>query len=123
MQDILDAAGEIQTFTQGMDFDAFRQDIKTIKAAALNFIVIGEAAGHIPEDVQAVHGHVPWQLIRGMRNRLVHVYFNVDPRIVWDTIQTDLPPLATALRKLLAVEEAGDTASGPSPPADRAPPS
>ena len=102
VRDILDAIGEIQQFTTGIDFDTFCQDIKTVKAAELNFIVIGEAAGHIPESVHAGRPDVPWHLIRGMRNRLVHVFFNVDPQIVWDTIQNHLPPLAAALTKLLA---------------------
>lgn len=38
--------------------------------------------------------------MKAMRNRIVHVYFDVDPRIIWDTIQQDLPPLIEPLRKL-----------------------
>jgi uncharacterized protein with HEPN domain len=39
--------------------------------------------------------------MRAMRNRLVHVYFEADPRLVWDTVENDLPPLIPALEKLL----------------------
>ena len=55
LRDILDAIAEIKTFTQGMDFDAFRNDPKTLRAVELDFIIIGEAAHHIPETVQAAH--------------------------------------------------------------------
>ena len=101
VRDVLDAIAEIEQFTEGMDFATFRDDVRTIKAVQLNFIVIGEAAGSIPEEVQSAHVEVPWHLIRGMRNRLVHVYFNVDPQIVWETVQHDLQPLAIALSRLL----------------------
>ena len=100
VQDVLDAIAEIEQFTQGMNVDAFRGDAKTVKAVQLNFILIGEAANQIPEHVQSAHAEVPWHLIRGMRNRLVHLYFNVDPQIVWETIQNNLAPLAAALTKL-----------------------
>ena len=75
IRDILDAIAEIETFTQGMDFDALRNDPKTLRAVELDFIIIGEAAHHIPETVQAAHPEIPWHLMRAMRNRLVHVYW------------------------------------------------
>jgi len=43
--------------------------------------------------------------MRAMRNRLVHVYFSVDPNIVWDTIQNDLSPLVEPLKRLLDAKE------------------
>jgi uncharacterized protein with HEPN domain len=101
IRDILDAIQEIQGFVQGMDYETFQQDLRTLRAVELNFIVIGEAANHIPEDVQEAHPEIPWHLMRAMRNRLVHVYFSVDPDLVWDTVQNDLPPLVPALETLL----------------------
>ncbi len=89
-----------------MTFDTFQGDAKTIKAVQLDFIVIGEAASHIPDDVQAARPEVPWHLMRAMRNRLVHVYFSVEPKIVWDTIHHDLPPLIEPLKQLLVEAEA-----------------
>ena len=106
VQDILDAIAEIEVFTQGMTFDVLRCDAKTIKAVELDFIVIGEAATRVPADVQAAHPEIPWHLMQAMRNRLVHAYFFVDPQILWDTIEQDLPPLSDALTKLL--DEAGN---------------
>lgn len=101
VQDILDAVAEIDAFTTGLDYDQFQHDLKTIRAVEMNFIVIGEAAAAIPEDIQDHHSHVPWHLMRGMRNRLVHAYFAVDEQIMWETIQTDLASLTATLEAIL----------------------
>ena len=52
IEDILDAITEIQAFSAGMTFEQFRADAKTLKAVAVDLIIIGEAANHIPDDVQ-----------------------------------------------------------------------
>jgi uncharacterized protein with HEPN domain len=101
IDDILEAIAEIQEFTKSMRFKEFRDDPKTIKAVALDFVVIGEAAGHIPDDVADAHPEIAWSLMRGMRNRLVHDYFGMDPEIIWDTVQNDLPPLVEPLKRIL----------------------
>ncbi len=53
------------------------------------------------DEVEKAHPHVPWPLMRAMRNRLVHVYFSVDERLLWETVQNDLPVLVPALQSLL----------------------
>jgi uncharacterized protein with HEPN domain len=98
---MLDAVAEVTAFTQGMAFDAFRYDTKTMRAVELDFIIIGEAASHIPEDIQRAHPEVPWHLLRAMRNRLVHAYFSIDPQIVRDTIYQELLPLVPSLEALV----------------------
>jgi uncharacterized protein with HEPN domain len=101
IRDILDAIAEIQQFTRGMDYEIFKEDDKSIRAVEMNFIIIGEAANQIPEEVEEKYITIPWTLMRAMRNRIVHVYFKVDEKLMWDTIQTDLPPLIPELEKLL----------------------
>jgi uncharacterized protein with HEPN domain len=100
--DILDAIAEIQMFTTDMDFASFQRDAKTQRAVELNFIIIGETAAQIPDEIEEQNPQIPWHLMRAMRNRLVHVYFEIDPTLLWDTIQNDLPPLVPLLRALLA---------------------
>ena len=102
VRDILDAAQEIRHFTKGMDFDGFAADARTQKAVLADFGIIGEAARHVPADVTDAHPDVPWRAMREMRNVVVHAYFHVDPRIVWDTIDRDLPDLVGRLEQLLA---------------------
>jgi len=101
IRDILDAIAEIQKFTAGMDFETFKKDDKSIRAVEMNFIIIGEAANQIPEEIEEKNTTIPWSLMRAMRNRIVHVYFKVDEKVMWDTVQNDLPPLIPELEKLL----------------------
>ena len=101
VRDILDAIAEIQKFTRGMDYEDFREDDKAVRAVEMNFIIIGEAANQIPEEVEETYPAIPWGLMRAMRNRIVHVYFRIDEKLMWDTIQNDLPPLIPELEKLL----------------------
>lgn len=101
VRDILDAILEIQRFTKDMSDEDFKKDDKTVRAVEMNFIIIGEAASQIPDEVEEQYPAIPWSLMRAMRNRIVHVYFKVDEKLMWDTIQNDLPPLIPELEKLL----------------------
>ena|SRR6266536_991739 len=101
IRDILDAIAEIQKFTKDMNYETFKIDDKSVRAVEMNFIIIGEAANQIPEDIEEKYTRIPWSLMRAMRNRIVHVYFKVDEKLMWDTVQNDLPPLISELEKLL----------------------
>ena len=57
--------------------------------------------GVFTEEIEEKYSSIPWSLMRAMRNRIVHVYFRVDEKLMWDTIQNDLPPLVPELEKLL----------------------
>ena len=63
--------------------------------------IIGEAARHIPPDVEAIHPQIPWRLMRDMRNVIAHEYFGVDWQIVWETAVNDLPVLVPFLENIL----------------------
>ena len=102
IQDILDSIAEIQSFTANLRFEDFENDTKTLRAVELDLIIIGEAANTIPEEVLEAHPEIAWYLMSEMRNRLVHIYFLVSPKILWDTIHQDLPPLIKALSNLLS---------------------
>lgn len=100
IQDILLAIQEIHSFVANIEFADFKDDLRTMRAVELNFIIIGEAAGAVPEEIQENHPEVPWHLMRGMRNQLVHAYFSMSPQILWNTIHHDLPQLVKALEQL-----------------------
>lgn len=84
-----------------MDYSAFAQDRKTIDAVLRNITVIGEAASQVPDTVQTASPDVPWRDMRDMRNVVVHEYFGINRQMLWNTIQTNLPPLLPQLRALL----------------------
>ena len=101
VEDILDAVARIQRYTQGMDFEAFQADQKTIDAVVRNLEIIGEAARYIPDAERAHHSEIPWDRMRGFRNVLAHEYFGVSVPIVWQTTQEDLPTIVPLLSKML----------------------
>lgn len=101
LKDILDAINETAEFTDGMSFEAFEKDRKTINAVVRSLEVLGEAAKRIPEHLRDQDPHVPWQHMARMRDKLVHEYFGVDLSIVWAVIRDELPPLRTRIERLL----------------------
>lgn len=102
--DMIAAIEEIRSFTAGMNSAAFQNDARTVKATITDFAILGEAAAHVDQTILDTHPEIPWHVIRAMRNTLVHAYFDVDPGILWTTIEQDLPPLLAALHTLLATK-------------------
>ncbi|MFO7752362.1 MAG: DUF86 domain-containing protein [Desulfobacteraceae bacterium] len=100
MEDILDALERIFEYVQGMDYDSWSNDRKTMDAVVRNLEIIGEAAANVPENIQEQFDKVPWYQMKGMRNILIHEYFGLDDKVIWKTIQNDLPSLKETLRKL-----------------------
>jgi uncharacterized protein with HEPN domain len=101
LEDILEAIARIDRYVAGMDYEAFRADDKTTDAVVRNLEVIGEAARHVPEEMQRQHPELPWDKMRDIRNLLIHQYFGISIPIVWQTIQDDLPALVPLLGKIL----------------------
>ena len=101
IRDMLKEIEEIQQFVEGMSFDQFCRDRRTLKAVLYGLAVIGEATANILSEVQTAYPQMPWLDIRGMRNVAIHEYFQLDLEIIWETIQIDLPQLETALKQIL----------------------
>jgi uncharacterized protein with HEPN domain len=101
LQHMLDAANEALTFIQGKN----RADLDIDRMLVLSLIreleIIGEAASKISAETRSQNTSIPWQDISGMRNRLIHAYFDVDLDIVWSTVSRDLPTLKAELEKIL----------------------
>ena len=100
VQDILDAISKIQTYTARLTLDQFRNDTLRVDAVIRNLEVIGEAAGHIPLEIQEKYPEIAWFEMRGMRNLMVHEYFGVSIPIIWQTIRNDLVPLAENMEQI-----------------------
>ena len=101
VRDILAAVRAIARYTEGMTFEEFAADSRTVDAVVRNLMTIGESTRWIPEPIKDAHREVPWRTLRGVRNVVVHEYFGVDSEILWETVRSDLPPLAPKLEAIL----------------------
>jgi len=101
IQHMLECTDEILSFIKGRDRADLDSDRMLMHAITRCVELIGEAASQVSPDVQRTFPDVPWQDIVGMRNRLIHVYFDVDMDVVWSTVTKDIPEMAMSLRKAL----------------------
>ncbi|MGR3309808.1 MAG: HepT-like ribonuclease domain-containing protein [Candidatus Brocadiales bacterium] len=111
LDDILEAIEKIEKYTEGLNINVFRKDDKTVDAVIRNFTIIGEAAKHIPEDIRKRSPEIPWKMMAGMRDKLIHEYFGVKFDFLWDTIKKRLPqvkPLIESVLKQLDKEMKGE---------------
>lgn len=91
--DILKAARLAIEFKGTADKAAFLVDAKTQSAVLHQLLVIGEAVKRLTPEFRAAHPEVPWKLIAGTRDKLIHFYEGVDLEEVWGMVTSDLPEL------------------------------
>ena len=102
LEDMLEAAKAIQRFTTGVSREAFKANEEKYEAVNRKFEVLGEAARRLSPEARNQFPEIPWKLLTGMRNILIHDYDDVDLDVVWDTVQKDVPVLITRLSGYLA---------------------
>jgi uncharacterized protein with HEPN domain len=97
---ILECAEKIQRYIKSGE-DAFQQDTMIQDAVIRNFEVIGEAVKRVPDLYRTDHPEIPWRLMAGFRDVLIHGYEGVDLKRVWIAAARDLPAVAQILLKIL----------------------
>lgn len=101
LRHMLDAAKEAVSFSTGKSRSALDSDRMLVLALVKDIEMIGEAASKVSEETQAVYRDIPWPELIGMRNRLIHAYFDINLDIVWQTVVEDLPLLLSKLEVVL----------------------
>ena len=102
---MLEGIDNIMEFKEGVDFETFANN-KLLKFGIFyNVTIIGEAAYKLTKEFIASHSDVPWRDIINMRHVLVHGYYQIDPEILWETVNNDLVELKTALLRYLKEED------------------
>jgi uncharacterized protein with HEPN domain len=104
LRHMLDAALEIRQYVQSATRDDLNRDPKLVHSLVHLLEIIGEAANQVSDELREKAPDVPWFIIIGMRNRLIHVYFDIDLNVVWSTSAVDIPMLIAELKNVIGQE-------------------
>jgi uncharacterized protein with HEPN domain len=101
IEDIIRAMDDASVFVKNMDYDIFVKDTKTTYAVIRALEIIGEATKKLPSSIKVDYDQIPWKKMAGMRDKLIHEYFGVDLKRIWNTVNNDLPALKPQFEKML----------------------
>jgi len=96
--DIKEAVNNIALYVKGLTYKKFLVDRKTQDAVVRNFEIVGEAAKNISTDLRGKYPEIQWKKIAGLRDKLIHFYFGIDYKIVWNIARKELPALSKQLK-------------------------
>lgn len=102
VKDTLEAIEKAKMFVEGMSYEEFSRDDKTVYAVLRALEIVGEATKKIPQDEKEKYTEIPWREIAGIRDKLIHDYFGVNLLVVWKAVSEDLPMIEPLLKKMLA---------------------
>ena len=101
LDDILECCGKIERFTAGMTQADFVADELVYDAVIRNLEIIGEAAKQIPDEARNSISQIEWRRVAGLRDVLIHAYFNIEDDILWDVIRSKVPGLRQNIQDYL----------------------
>ncbi len=101
LQHIYDAIIEIESYIQNASYETFVSNNMMQLATVKQLEIIGEAANHITDKFKKLYPEIPWREIIGLRNLLIHEYFGVDTKIIWDIIKIDIVQLKLQVKEIL----------------------
>ena len=101
LKDMLGHLEHILIYTDKLTYEQFATNFMVVDACLYNIQILGEAVAQLADDIKERESTIPWTLIKGMRNRLIHQYFGTDLEVVWNVIKHELPGFQTELQRIL----------------------
>lgn len=101
LEHILQAINRVRRYTTNKTYTDLVADDMMYYAVVKNIEIMGEAANMLTSDFINSHPQTPWKMVRGMRNYIVHEYFQIDDVVVWDVVTNNLPLLRKQITKYL----------------------
>lgn len=101
IQHILDAVEKIERYSKGISYEDFLIDPLRQDGIIRELEIIGEAAKKLSDDFKENNASIPWRKVTGMRDKLIHDYFEVDAAAVWKTVKEDIPAFKRELLNFL----------------------
>ncbi|MBF0520402.1 MAG: DUF86 domain-containing protein [Nitrospirae bacterium] len=101
LNDISQSADDAISFIEGMRYEEFVMDRKTLNAVVRSLEIMGEASRHVPKRIRDKASDIPWGEMKGLRNRIAHEYFGIDNEIVWHIVSHDLLNLKQQIAELI----------------------
>lgn len=99
--DILNYSKDAVNFIENITYEEFTKDKKTLFAVIRAIEVVGEASNRVSEEIKEKYPNIPWIEMRGLRNRIVHNYDDIDYQILWNVIKNELPVLINKIEEII----------------------
>lgn len=101
LDDILEAVRKVREYTEGLSYEQFSADQKTVHAVVWNLQIIGEATKNLPREIRSRYPDLPWRDMAGLRDVIVHQYFGIKLDVIWKIIRNDVPLLESRIRGVI----------------------
>lgn len=101
VSNILENMDNASCFITGMTFEQMKNDRKTAYAVIRCFEIIGEAAKNVPQSTRDRYPTIPWRVMTGMRDKMIHAYFGIDYETVWKAVIENIPQIRPLIKSLL----------------------
>lgn len=100
LNDIISSISQIKEYIEDYSFDNFSKDKRTIDAVIRNLEIIGEAVKSIPQTIKSKYKY-EWRAVAGLKDILIHQYFGINLKIIWDIIQNELPQFEKLIKQII----------------------
>ena len=100
VEKILKYTSKVIDYTKDAEYDDFIRNSMLVEACVFNLSQIGELVNKLDKDFEDKHPSIPWRVMYGLRNKIVHDYEGVNLVLIWDLVKEDLPTLNAQLEDL-----------------------